>query len=378
MSKKADNSCPVKKTSIGGQALMEGIMMRGPEITAMAVRNTKGEMIVEKFPTESKKRAKFFKLPVIRGVFNYIDSMTMGTQCLMRSAEIAGLEEAEEEMKLEKAAKKAAKANGTTVEEELENLKALEAQKIAENDAKQESGSSNNTRKKSKKNTSSMTGFVMFLSVALGICVSVLLFILVPSYLYKLLTLAFPALAFEHNLALQSLVKSVFEGILKIAILVGYMAAVSLMKDIKRTFMFHGAEHKTIFCYEHGLELTVENVRKQKRFHPRCGTSFLILMLLVGIFVSFFIDPLFLLIFGYLPATIVRVLIKLALLPLIVGVGYELIKIAGRHNNLFTKIISAPGVWLQHVTVLEPTDDMIECAITAVKEVIPENGSDNW
>jgi uncharacterized protein YqhQ len=366
---KNKSSCTLKKTSIGGQALMEGIMMRGPETTAMAVRNTKGEIVVEKFPTETKKRAKFFKLPFVRGVFNYIDSMTMGTKCLMRSAEISGLEDAEQDYKLEKQAKKAAKANGTSMEEELAKLKDKANESNEEDSIKDES-------KKAKKDSSAMMNTVMFFSVLMGIAFSVLLFIVVPSYLYKLLTFALPVLKFEDNLALQSLVKSVFEGILKIAILVGYMALVSLMKDIRRTFMFHGAEHKTIFCYESGLELTVENVRKQNKFHPRCGTSFLILMLLVGIFVSFFIDPLFLAIFGYLPQTIIRVLIKLALLPIIVGVGYELIKVAGRHDNLFTRIISAPGVWLQHVTVLEPTDDMIECAILAVNEVIPEDGSD--
>jgi uncharacterized protein YqhQ len=156
------------------------------------------------------------------------------------------------------------------------------------------------------------------------------------------------------------------------------MAVISLMKDIKRTFMFHGAEHKAIFCYEQGLPLTVENIKKQKRFHPRCGTSFLILMVLVGIFVSFFIDPLFYLSFGYLPITFVRVLIKLLLLPIIVGIGYELIKIAGRYDNIFTRIISAPGVWLQHITTKEPDDDMIECAIAALEKVIPDNDSDRW
>ena len=142
--------------------------------------------------------------------------------------------------------------------------------------------------------------------------------------------------------------------------------------------MYHGAEHKTIFCYEAGLELTVENVRLQKRFHPRCGTSFLILMLLVSIFISFFIDPLALAITGKVLPTLLRAVVKLLLLPLIVGVGYELIKLAGRYDNLFTRIISAPGVWLQHVTVFEPTDDMIECAIAAMKLAIPNDESDNW
>ena len=374
MKENKNTSCCQKKTSIGGQALMEGIMMRGPEWTAMAVRNTDGEIVVEKFPTESKKRAKFFKFPVIRGVFNYFDSMLMGTKCLMRSAEISGLEDAENEYKLEKQAKKAAKANKTSYEEELAALKAANDQEKAEENAQNSETKTN----KSKKESSSMMNGVMIFSVLLGVLFSIFLFIVVPTYLYKLLIWAIPVLKFENNLGLQSLVKSVFEGILKIAILVGYMALISLMKDIRRTFMFHGAEHKTIFCYESGLELTVENVKKQNKFHPRCGTSFLILMLLVGIFVSFFIDPIYIAIFGKVPMALIRVLLKLALLPLIVGVGYELIKIAGRHDNLFTRIISAPGVWLQHVTVLEPTDDMIECAITAVKEVIPDNDSDKW
>jgi uncharacterized protein YqhQ len=142
--------------------------------------------------------------------------------------------------------------------------------------------------------------------------------------------------------------------------------------------MFHGAEHKTIFCYEAGLELTVENVRKQRRFHPRCGTSFLILMLLVSIFISFFIDPISVMASGATLPIYFRVPIKILLLPLIVGIGYELIKFAGRHDNLLTRIISAPGVWLQHVTVLEPTDDMIECAILAMDCVIPKDQSDKW
>ena len=142
--------------------------------------------------------------------------------------------------------------------------------------------------------------------------------------------------------------------------------------------MYHGAEHKTIFCYEAGLPLTVENVRMQNRFHPRCGTSFLILMLLVSIFISFFIDPISVLISGEVLPTIWRACLKILLIPIIVGLGYELIKLAGRHDNLFTRIISAPGVWLQHITVFEPTDDMIECAIEAISRVIPADDSDKW
>ena len=375
---KKEKNCSVsctKKTSIGGQALMEGIMMRGPEKTALAVRNPKGEIVIECSPTTTKERAKFFKLPVIRGVFNYIDSMVIGTKSLMRSAEIAGLEEAEEELKREKEAKRAAKAakkknSEAVVEETQPTFKSENAEANAE-------AENNDKDLEKKKESSAVINVVLALSVVLGIAFSVLLFVVLPTYLYRGAVYLMPFLKNE-NPAVDSLIKSVFEGVLKIVILVGYMACVSLMKDIKRTFMYHGAEHKAIFCYESGLELTVDNVRNQKRFHPRCGTSFLILMILVGIFVSFFIDPLFYLIFGFTPITIVRVLIKLLMLPLIVGVGYELIKIAGRHDNLFTRIISAPGVWLQKITTKEPDDDMIECAIAALTEVIPDNGEDNW
>ena len=360
---KNNKSC-IRKTSIGGQALMEGIMMRGPKTSAMAVRNPQGEMVIEKFPTETKKKPAFFKWPFIRGVFNYIDSMVMGTKCLMRSAEISGLEEAEEELRREKEAKKAAKKAKTSAVEEN-----VEAEKNS-TDAPAE-------KAEKKKESSALMGLMMTFSVILGIAFSVLLFIVVPSYIYKGALYLFPGLD-TGNPATTSLIKSVFEGVFKIIILIAYMALISLMKDIKRTFMYHGAEHKTIFCYEQGLELNVENVRMQKRFHPRCGTSFLILMLLIGIFISFFIDPLCLVIWGRVPNTLIRILIRIVLLPIVVGIGYEMIKIAGKYDNLFTRIISAPGVWLQKITTKEPTDDMIECAIAAVKEVIPNDESDAW
>ena len=362
MSKK--DVCPAKKTSIGGQALIEGIMMRGPKMTAMAVRNPKGEMVLEKWETKTTAKAKIFKLPIIRGVFGFIDSMRFGYKCLMRSAEISGLEELEEEARIEKAKKKAAKA-AKRRGEEFDAEAFVEAAK-AEEAAKTE-----------KKESSVLTSIVMVIGVVLGVALAMSLFVALPTYLFDLASSKLSFLK-PDDLALASLYKSVFEGVLKIVLLVGYMALVSLMKDIRRTFQYHGAEHKTIFCYEHGQELTVENVRRQSRFHPRCGTSFLILMLLVSIFVSFFIDPIAIAITGGVLPTPIRVVTKLLLVPIIMGVGYELIKLAGRHNNLFTRIISAPGMWLQRLTVLEPTDDMIECAIAAFVEVIPEDESDKY
>ncbi len=340
--KNKENACPAKKTSIGGQALIEGIMMRGPKISAMAVRDPKGNMVVEEWENTQKKRPSICKWPIIRGVFGFVDSMVIGYKALMRSAEIAIDEEEEEKAKAKKE----------------KNSKKPKKEKA--------------DKKSDKKEGDTLFGILMGVASVLGTVLAVLLFIILPSYIYKWLEALLPFLPVE-NTAVNSLIKSGFEGLLRIAVLVGYMALVTLMKDIRRTFMYHGAEHKTIFCYEHGLELTVENVRKEGRFHPRCGTSFLILMLLVSMFISFFIDPIFILATGSEAHVAVRSVIKLLLLPINMGLGYELIKLAGKHDNLFTRIISAPGMWLQHITVLEPDDDMIECAIEAFVRVLPEN-----
>ena len=399
--KKCKSSCPAdcaKKTSIGGQALIEGIMMRGPKMSAMAVRNPEGEIILEKWATVTKKRSAFFKLPLIRGIFNFIDSMTAGYKSLMRSAEIAGLEEEAPKKDKTQAAETVEVTEAVEMTEAAETVEATETVEAVEPEiapeekqeckcqaAEEKKGkkAKKDKKEKSEKSDSAFMTAVMLISSVLGVVLAIGLFLLVPTYLFKgmvaLAGLANVGYILEpDNAILASLIKSVFEGLLRIVVLVVYMLAVRLMKDIKRTFMYHGAEHKTIFCYESGLELTVENVRKQQRFHPRCGTSFLILMLLVGMIISFFIDPLCLAIFEELPSPVIRTLIKLALLPFTMGVGYELIKIAGRHQNLFTRIISAPGMWLQRVTVLEPTDDMIECAIKAFVEVIPDDNSDKY
>ena len=374
----------MRKTSIGGQALMEGIMMRGPKNSAMAVRNTKGEIVIEEFETKGTKRSAICRLPVIRGLFGYFDSMAVGYKCLMRSAELSGLEDIVEESPKKK--KKREAAERAKAEKEGRSLEladpvaepAVESEQSATEDEKSASVPAKEEKKEEEKKLPSwvMTA-IMVVSVVVAVVLALGLFMYVPTKLYELLA---DNIAFlkSGSLALRSLYKSIFEGVFKIVLLVGYMALITLMKDIRRTFMYHGAEHKTIFCYEAGLELTVENVRRQRRFHPRCGTSFLILMLLVSIFVSFFIDPISIAIGGSVLPPVLRTLVKILLLPIIVGLGYELIKFAGRHDNLLTRIISAPGVWLQHVTVLEPTDDMIECAIAAMERAIPKDDSDNW
>lgn len=337
MSKQQD--CVLKKTSIGGQALIEGVMMRGPERTAMAVRHTSGEIRMEEWENPTNKRWAITKWPLIRGVFGFIDSLTMGMKCLMKSAEMSGLEEELED----------------AMDEESADKEVSDEEKSAADEKK-------------KKKAEALMNVVMVIGMVLGVALSLVLFMWLPTVLFKALASLIPN--FNEGTSTYQVTRGIFEGVLRMLIFLGYMIAVSRMKDIRRTFMYHGAEHKTIFCYEKGLPLTVENVRKQKRFHPRCGTSFMILMLIVGIFISILIP---------INNTIIRTIVKLLLLPLTVGIGYELIKLAGRKDNWFTRFISKPGVWVQHITTVEPDDGMIECAIKALEAVIPEDGeADKW
>ena len=357
---------------------MEGIMMRGPKTTALAVRNTKGEIVVEDFETKGAKRPAICRWPIIRGVFGYIDSMVVGYKALMRSAELSGLEDLVEESPKKKKKREAAQAAAAqSAPEDIKTPTETEAQESLPTASEATTENGDAETKNEEKMPSWVWNTIMAVAMVLAFALAFGLFFFVPTLLYDWIS---PHIGFMNSpkVAVASLWKSVFEGVLRIILLVAYMGLISLMKDIRRTFMFHGAEHKTIFCYEAGLELTVENIRRQRRFHPRCGTSFLILMLLVSIFVSFFIDPISVLIWHQPLPIYFRVPVKILLLPLIVGIGYELIKFAGRHDNWFTRLISLPGVWLQHITVFEPTDDMIECAISAVKEVIPDDGSDKW
>ncbi len=331
-------------------------MMRSPEKNAMAVRRANGEIVFEEGLNQKKKRPRICRWPVIRGVFGFIDSMVIGYKALMRSAEIAMEDELGEEEK-----KGADEPQNTPVA--VEAPAAEQESAPAVEDAKEE--------KKGGFGKGTMAA-VMVIATVLGFALAIGLFIWLPSFLYNLIADFTPA---DWGLADNRYLRSVFEGVLKIFVLVLYMALVSLMKDIRRTFMYHGAEHKTIFCYEKGMPLTVENVKKQRRFHPRCGTSFLILMLLVSIVIGLFIPPTF---EGINPTlyTVIRAAIKLLLIPLTMGIGYELLKFAGKHENILTRIISAPGMWLQRITVKEPTDDMIECAIKAFIAVLPDEEKD--
>lgn len=322
-----------KKTSIGGQALIEGVMMRGPKRTVMAVRNVNGEIVTEEFGgAPIKEKYKVLGLPLIRGVAGFIESMLTGQKALMRSAEISG-EDFEDEL--------------SPFEQKLANFFG-----------------------------DKLWSVMMAVAMVLGIALAFVLFIFLPSQLYTWLAvwLNIP----EPASGELNILRSVFEGVLKIAIFVLYVFLCSRMSEIKKVFQYHGAEHKTIFCYENGLPLTVENVKTQSRFHPRCGTSFLILMLVLGIIVGMFIPPFHVSTLAVVN-NLLRALCKIALLPLVMGIGYELLKLSGRYDNFLTVAIRTPGMWMQRLTTKEPDDKQIECAIASMLAVIPENSEeDNW
>lgn len=330
MSNNQQSECKFK-SKIGGQALIEGVMMRGIDTSAMACRLPDGTIDVETWKIRNGKTAPWYlKTPFIRGCFNFVISLVDGMKCTMKSAEKQMNDEDDDDEEL------------SPFEEWLSKTrpyKWLEAKLEGENG-------------KSVMNT------VMIVVCVVVMVISICAFKFFPALLSGLL----------GKLGAPDWSKTVSEGIIKIALLVGYMWLISNMKEIHTTFKYHGAEHKTIACYEAGLELTVENVRKQTRFHPRCGTSFIFLVVLLSIAIGMF-----------LPWTsiLARFGLQLLMLPVEASIGYELIKLAGRCDNLFTKIISAPGIWLQHITTCEPDDPQIEVAIAALKPCIPEDKNDD-
>lgn len=345
----------IKKTSIGGQAVIDGIMMKGPEKTVLAVRTPDKSIADEEvsFPNPAKKH-KILAIPVLRGIINFAITLYVGEKTLMRSADLSGmteLEEAEEKEKKEKKLRKKAEKKGISFEE----LKKAEEEKP-------------------KKLSNAVLTGVMALGTVLGVALALILFLYIPSLIFNLLNSLFtPNTAVTASALTDGVLqnwRAFLEGIMKIAIFVGYIYLVSLTSEIKKLFKYHGAEHKTIFCYEKGLELTVENIKKQSRFHPRCGTSFMFLMIAVGILVS---TVIILIWPDVTKLTYIWVIIKLLLIPLFCGLGYELIKLCGKYDNLFTKIVAAPGLWVQRITTKEPDDDQIEVAIKAMTEVIPED-----
>lgn len=348
-----------KKTTVGGQALIEGIMMKGVSKGAMAVRLKDGSIDVEDWDIKPKKW--YNKCPIIRGSVNFVQQMAEGYKCLMKSAEKSGMLDEEE-----------------SGEQESKFEKWLD-EKVGDK----------------------LTGVIMGIGMVLGVALAVFLFLLLPSYIFTGIEMllpneplsdlagVLPGLPEGASLMVKSVDisgwRTVFEGVMKIIIFVAYMAATSCMKDMHRMYRYHGAEHKTIACYEAGKPLTVENIRPMCRFHPRCGTSFIIITLLVSILV-YSVVPITPELFKELLHTssdtiaiMLRTVCKLLLLPLVVGFAYELIRFAGRHDNIITKIFSAPGLWMQRITTKEPDDSMIEVAIAAVTPCLPKDGEDdNW
>ena len=316
------------KTSIGGQALIEGIMMRGPKGNAMSVRMPDGtiETEVDQY-VPIQKKYKFLGLPIIRGVVGFAESMITGYKYMMKSADKALTEEEKEE--------------------DMSKLDKWISEHFGEK----------------------MMTVVGVISMVLGVALAFLIFMYLPTLTVDL---------FDKYLLKNADISKfhpLIEGVMRIIIFILYMYLVSKMDMIKRTFMYHGAEHKTIFCYENGLELTVENVRKMSRFHPRCGTAFMFVMIIISVLVS----SALVLIFPDL-AEINRVLwiaVKIAVLPLVMGLGYEFIKFAGKHDNGIVKVLSYPGLLMQRITTVEPTDDIIEVAIESIKAVITDNPEDD-
>lgn len=302
MAKKAsDHYC-----GIGGQAVLEGIMMKNKDTYAVAVRKQNGKIEIKKDEYKSKADKKWKQLPFIRGVFNFVDSLVLGMNCLTYSATFYEEDEPDEESKFDKVV---GKLFGEKTEEVL-------------------------------------TGATVVFSIVMAVA----LFMVLPYFLAELLS---KVVANDTLLAL-------FEGIIRILIFLSYVVLISLMKDIHRTYQYHGAEHKCINCLEKGRILNVENVKKSSRQHKRCGTSFLLFVVFISVILFFFIR---------IDQPALRLLVRLLLIPVIAGISYEIIRLAGKTNNIFVRIISAPGLWLQKLTTKEPDDDMIEVAIAAIEAV---------
>jgi len=319
------------KTMIGGQALIEGIMMRGPEKDAIVIRSKDG-LTVETHQRKIHKKGPL-TWPLIRGIVGFFDSQLTGVKAVMRSADLSPEESQEESSKFDQ-----------WLEKKLGNKKFQDA--------------------------------VLGLTVAFSLGFSILLFFLLPMLVSSLLT----------GVIQNTLLINLIEGAVRIAIFVGYILLVSRMKEMRRVFSYHGAEHKTIACYEAGLELTVENVRQQTRLHPRCGTSFLLVVMILSILIFSVASSVLLALVPALETMnqsiwyrVIMVGFKLLLLPLVVAVAYEINRWVGRHDNGFTRVIRAPGLLFQKFTTNEPDDEMIEVAITAVQAVLPEEeGTDRW
>lgn len=323
-----------RKTTIGGQALIEGLMMIGPEKKAMAVRKPDGTIYLEDLPTQ--KPSKWITLPFVRGCVRLFRQLVTGTKALMRSAEFA-----EEAVPDETSEPDGVRRIGQARPQQPGRLAAF-----AERHSQ----------------------LMLYGSVILGLLFSVALFILLPNFLAGLLA-RFTGLAGTAG-RWRTIALNLVEGAIRIALFIAYLAIASRMRDIRRVWMYHGAEHKTIACYEAEKELTVENVRAYSRFHPRCGTAFLFIVIIVSIIIFS--------LFRW-SSPLLNLLIRFALVPVVGGIAYEIIRLAGRNDNMLTRVMLAPGLWLQRLTTAEPEDDMLEVSIAALNAVLPQQAySDRW
>lgn len=346
----------MKPSGIGGQAVIEGVMMRNGGKYAVAVRTAEGEIVVDVQNCSSSRiqSKKITKLPIIRGVVNFFDSLILGMKSLMYSASLfaeeTDAERAEREGKeRRKASAKAEKLRKQGKEQEAERV----LQKCEEKLAK-EAGGQAASGKDDKKDDD----WLMTLTVIFSLVFSIVLFMMLPYFISRWL----------RKLVASEMLILIVEGIVKLVIFFGYLALISRMKDIQRTFMYHGAEHKCINCIEHGLELNVANVRVSSREHKRCGTSFLFIVMFISIvFIMVFSIPLFAVM--NVNTSFWRIVLRLALLPLIAGVSYEFIRLAGSSDSKLVNVLSRPGMMLQHMTTKEPDDSMIEVAIASVEAV---------
>ncbi len=323
MSKKEKQSasCPSRLGTVGGQAVIEGVMMKSPKRIALAVRRYSDSKIVvhAKDYTSIRKRHKWLNIPILRGVINFVEMLIMSFSTLTESTEMLGLEEDIEPGRFEKWLTKVF--------------------------------------------GKSLMAIISFIAVIIGLGIAIALFFWLPLVIVG---------ALQDWLGFNDIVRSVCEGVIKIAIFIAYIGLTSLLKDIRRTYQYHGAEHKSIFCYESGLDLTVENVKKQKRFHPRCGTSFIFVVLIISILGTAILYSAV----DFGDNTLLRMATKFLILPVLVGISFEFILFAGKHDNIVTRILSAPGLWMQRITTREPDEDIIEVAIVSLKTALIEEFPD--
>ncbi len=349
--KKEQVSCPSRLGTVGGSAVLEGVMMKGKDTYAVAVRTESGQIRVAKGSYVSiRKKHKWMNIPLLRGCVSFVESMVLSIRTLNLSAAIYAGDEAA--------------SDGATTEEVKKAEETIE-EKAEEKPEKSKGKDKGKKKKEEAFEGQRLMAVLSVVATVFALALSVVLFLLAPAAATDGITKLF----LHFGITLRPILRNVIEGCIKLIIFLLYLALISLMPDIKRTFQYHGAEHKSIFCYENGGELSPENAKNFQRFHPRCGTSFLFVMIILGVLISSL---------PFVPwdSVPLRVLCKLALLPLVMGIGFEFLMLAGKHPNGITRILSAPGLWVQRLTTREPSEEQLEVAIVSLKCALPEEFGD--